>query len=110
MAMTTAQSQLTPTAPLASLQFLRPYTKDQAAALNPDESAGLLSLEALGKQYPDSMWGVGQPADMAQAMFTPQYLNEVGSGYHGLPAWAPPHVLDRINTVMGGGGAVNSGQ
>ena len=42
MAQTFSQSQLTP--PLASLQFLRPYTKDQVSGLTPDASGKLFSL------------------------------------------------------------------
>ena len=67
MAKTFAQSQLTP--PLASLQYLRPYTKDQMAALSPDESKGLFSLEALGQQYPGGMFGFGNSIDLVQDAF-----------------------------------------
>jgi hypothetical protein len=102
MAMTTSQSQLTP--PLASLQFMRPYTQEQAAALKPEESANLFSLEALGKQFPGAMFGQGQPADMANAMFTPEYMNQVASGQHGVPPWAPPWLADRIGGVSMAGG------
>ena len=116
MAQTFAQSQLTP--PLASLQFLRPYTKEQASALSPDLSGKLFSLGDLGKNYEGMMFGLedatsiydpAKPIDPA-TMFTPPYVNEVASGQHGIPAWAPPWMVDKINTIMGGGGAVNSGQ
>jgi hypothetical protein len=110
MANTMAQSQLTP--PLASLQFLRPYTKEQAAALSPDLSGKLFSLGDLGKNHEGMMFGLedaskiydpAKPIDPA-TMFTPEYMNQVASGQHGVPPWAPPWLVDRIGGVSMAGG------
>ena len=88
MAMTSAQSQLTP--PLASLQYLRPYTQDQMAALSPDESKSLFSLEALGKQYPGGMFGFGNSTDLVQNAFAqPGFVDKL-RGQNGLLPWEKP--------------------
>ena len=111
MAQTFAQSQLTP--PLASLQFLRPYTKDQVSALSPDLSGKLFSLGDLGKNYEGMMFGLedatsiydpAKPIDPA-TLFTPEYIGEVQQGKHGVPVWAPPSLVDRI----AGGGSMAGG-
>ena len=100
MAQTFAQSQLTP--PLASLQYLRPYTQEQTAALKPEESANLFSLEALGKQYPGGMYGMGNSTDLVQNAFAqPGFLDKL-RGQNGLLPWEKP-VEPVIPESMAGG-------
>ena len=101
MAMTTAQSQLTP--PLASLQYLRPYTKDDLAGLNPDESSKLFSLEALGQQYPGGMFGFGNSVDLVQNAFAqPDFINKL-RGANGLLPWEKPVDPETMMNVSAGG-------
>ena len=101
MAQTFAQSQLTP--PLASLQYLRPYTKDQMAGLSPDESRGLFSLEALGQQYPGGMFGFGNSVDLVQDAFAqPGFLDRL-RGQNGLLPWEKPIDPASMANVSAGG-------
>jgi len=100
MAMTTAQSQLTP---LASLQYLRPYTKDDLAGLNPDESSKLFSLEALGQQYPGGMFGFGNSTDLVQNAFAqPGFIDQL-RGANGLLPWEKPIDPTTMMNVSAGG-------